>query len=592
MNRKRVLFAVASLLLAAQLGAAPALAALIVDGGFRPAANGFKFQNHGNTLAGPVDAEGNPTQVPVTNLTAAEMIRFFGNQVCASGSGQSCVLTPPAKQWMEQQNQSMDGGHCSGYSIMSALVYSGSVSASDFGAAAINDLNLAGNTPLQREIAYWAATQGLLPGGGMDSQNKDYDYVLDTLNAELAKPAAERQLFELGIQKRDQSGGHSILPYAIDSLGNNKFDVLVYDNNYPGREMRINIDRTAKTWKYATSADPSQAASDYDGDAASKTLFIRNVAARLLPQQCPFCTTQAQSIQSPDNPDEVVLGAMALIVGVGAFGRWQGWWAAPDSAVMEHAQAATFIGGRAALVHATNADGQETGRKLNADGSVSTVNDIPGSKILENTVAIGADAPPALNLPDNKPYTVVIDGRVITHTTLYELSTYDANSFMAVEEIALQPGQIDTVTLHMDRSAQVYTMTHLTTADESPVMAIGVVNTGADYEVRAKVNSDASGQNIMMKLDNQAGKVAIRALENKQETFAVQIDRIDDESEITFSHSNIVIPANATLYLDYGMWTARGQAVTASLDLNSDGSIDQTMQLSDSIKLLVPMLIK
>lgn len=60
----------------------PAQADLIVDGGFRPVTNGFKFQNHGNTIPGPADPEGNPTQVPVTNLTTAEMIRFLATR-CA-----------------------------------------------------------------------------------------------------------------------------------------------------------------------------------------------------------------------------------------------------------------------------------------------------------------------------------------------------------------------------------------------------------------------------------------------------------------------------------------------------------------------------
>src|SRR5581483_3355453 len=72
---------------------------LIADNGFRPDKNGFPFENYGN--------DGNPK-----NLGPPEMQALFGDQVCSSGSGDSCQLTPPAQQWMDEQNAGMNGGHC------------------------------------------------------------------------------------------------------------------------------------------------------------------------------------------------------------------------------------------------------------------------------------------------------------------------------------------------------------------------------------------------------------------------------------------------------------------------------------------------
>lgn len=62
--------------------------------GFDPAVDGFGFANWGE--AG--------------NLGATELIALFGRKkVCASGSGNQCVLYPAAQQWVDQINEAMAG---------------------------------------------------------------------------------------------------------------------------------------------------------------------------------------------------------------------------------------------------------------------------------------------------------------------------------------------------------------------------------------------------------------------------------------------------------------------------------------------------
>src|SRR5438445_943674 len=39
-------------------------------------------------------------EIRVTNLTADELRRMFGDEVCANLVGGTCTLTPPAKQWL------------------------------------------------------------------------------------------------------------------------------------------------------------------------------------------------------------------------------------------------------------------------------------------------------------------------------------------------------------------------------------------------------------------------------------------------------------------------------------------------------------
>src|SRR6516225_5664704 len=86
----------------------PPKVGVVADSGFRPAPNGFTFQNYGTTLASGA--------VP-TNLTPADVEAIFGQKVCADAAIGKCDLIPEAQAWMEQMNQAMADGHCFGFSV-------------------------------------------------------------------------------------------------------------------------------------------------------------------------------------------------------------------------------------------------------------------------------------------------------------------------------------------------------------------------------------------------------------------------------------------------------------------------------------------
>src|ERR1700730_331624 len=121
---------------------------IIADSGFRPNANGFAFENYGND-AGPV------------NLTPINVEHLFGTQVCAVGDGATCRLTPSAKQWMNQENASMAGGHCMGFSVTALRFFTKNLTTNPFGASSSVALPVQGNTKLQSVIAEDFAYQNL-----------------------------------------------------------------------------------------------------------------------------------------------------------------------------------------------------------------------------------------------------------------------------------------------------------------------------------------------------------------------------------------------------------------------------------------------
>ncbi len=515
----------------------------VADVGLRPNVNGFKFQNYGRSInTGPAE---NPSESSVVaeNLTAIEMIRLFGESlVCASGSGQSCVLKPEAKQWMDNTNNSMNGGHCAGFAVLASMVYSGSVSTAGFGGGSLNALSIAGNTALQREIAYWWATQIVLPGGGIGSKPPPVE-MLDALILELRKSKPNHDLLEIGFNKRDGSGGHAVTPFAVRDMGGNISRIMIYDNNYPNQERYIEVNRTANTWRYTTAADPTQPSSDYEGDATTLSIYLRSLARRLLPQQCAFC------------PAPVT---------------------ARGDATVRH-EIHTY-GNQVALL-ITNDAGQRLG-KVAASGVVTAYNEISGTDTLEVTTNYSDTQSPVYIVPAAPPYTVTLDGSQITQAITTEVSVFGPGMFFAIEDIGLDPGQRDDIMITSIAASQLHSMSYRTTSNESPRLVMSGDFAGADYEIGAKLESDASGQNMLMALDLAAGKVALKAQSAQTETIAIDIERYNTSAQASFVYTNFQLPALAMAYLDFGTWTTNTQQLTVTIDLNSDGSIDTTLSLT------------
>jgi hypothetical protein len=163
---------------------------------FLPGKDGFGFENYGGDSR-------------AVNLTPAEMVRLFGAGVCASGTGEDCVLTPAAQSWMDETNQSMGGWHCEGMAVLSLFLHKGLADPANFGSVQTTyDLPFAENVALQREIAYWFAQQGVSPT--QPAERKDLTPV-EVMRALLDsfKPGAG-EAYTLGIYRWGYQAGHAI----------------------------------------------------------------------------------------------------------------------------------------------------------------------------------------------------------------------------------------------------------------------------------------------------------------------------------------------------------------------------------------------
>ena len=254
----------------------------IFDTGFHPDVNGFAFENWRSDASSSV------------GMNISAMQRMFGDSVCTSIAGGKCILSPPAKAWMNEANKAMAYGHCEGMAVLSALLYSGQIAPSSFGSNQTSLLSFQ-NVEIQREIAYWWATQVTYPGNSRRVKDSP-DAVLNTLIDAFKNGRNVTEWWTLGLYKPDGNGGHAITPFAVQNNSNGTAKILVYDNNYPRATRAVEINRTENTWSYQASVNPKATKSLYSGNESTKNLEIVAIPLRLQKQVCEFCDNGSTNI--------------------------------------------------------------------------------------------------------------------------------------------------------------------------------------------------------------------------------------------------------------------------------------------------------
>ena len=242
--------------------------------GFDPVYDGFTFRNYG-------------FDERVINMLPADVLRLFGTDVCIGKQAAPCTLIPSAQVWMQEINRAMQTGHCEGMAVLSQYFYYGILSPDSFGSLQTAELTLVDNPTLQREIAYWWATQATYPTRAhrtiVDAKSL-LKKLADTLDAE----APIDVLFTVGMYERDFSRGHTVTPIGMHYTDRSRAVIELYDNNIPGEVREIMVDIAANSWSY-TAPNVDGTIVTYTGDATSKNLELTAAAPRLEQQICHFC---------------------------------------------------------------------------------------------------------------------------------------------------------------------------------------------------------------------------------------------------------------------------------------------------------------
>ena len=512
----------------------PALGAGSVSSGFDPDVDAFSFANYGDDT-GAVD------------LTAIEMQRMFGDGVCAN-QVDGCTLAPPARQWMEQMNKYMAGGHCEGMAVLSSLFYFGGSDTSDFGADSVRDLEISGNEALQREIAYWWVTQATSPGAAQRVDGSPSE-VLDTLIESFSEGQQADESWSIGIFKRDGTGGHAVTPYAVEGNGDDTYKVFVYDNNYPSQGRVLTIDRDADTWQYEASTNPNVETDLYEGDADTDSLSIHPTSPRLGSQDAAFTSSSEVSgyatvLQAGNDGIEIWLDGDANLLITALDGRRVGWL---------------------------------------KDGTF--VNEIDGATATDFKFGVAVwdiKEEPVYVIPgDMTEFSVTIDGSQLDEQAVSTVTMIGADFSMEVEDVVLDPGEWDLIEVSVV-DGEYLELNYSSDYADSPYIWLAVSTDEADYEAIVRGSDIEPGGSFNVILDYPNGDFILDTTDQTElGVYELLVARIDDEGEYFFGNDEIELEADDTLYVNFFEWEGDGSPMYLDFDFGSNGSIDDTLALED-----------
>ncbi len=484
----------------------------VADSGFRTPINGLPFQNYG--------AELSTGAVPV-NLTAADVQKLFGDGVCADAQLRRCDLIPEAQAWLNDTNQAMSGGHCYGFSVLSELVWQGKVNVNTLGAAAATGLAIDNNQTLQRTIAYDWALQ-TLQSVQAERITGSPDQILDKLR-QVLKPHPS-QTYTIALWKRDGSGGHAVTPYAVDNKGAGTFQVLIYDNNWPGQSRAISFDTKANTWTYDAAVNPGVPNSVYEGDAQTKTISLFPTSPGLGTQPCPFCAKQPTTgtAKAGDNTEEISL----------------------MGSTTEHA---SFV--------VTDDAGHRLGY---INGNL--VNQIPGARVEQ--VISGGDwtdnIAPDFFVPADVKYTVTLDGTGLRTPDAETLAITGPSYDLSVGPIPIRPGDKDSLVIEPDATQLSYT----TSRAETPTLTLGVSDNRADYSFQLAGISDQPGSTLNLGLPPEGGSLNLQSVgAATTSNVNLKMTRSSPQGVQVFNHQAIPLAGGDRDQLLFGNWTNTNQGI-------------------------------
>ena len=232
--------------------------------GINPALDGFSFPNF---AASAVNEEFNTD----------DMVTMFGNgpDVCVKGA-MPCELTAEASGWARMVNQARSSGHCEGLAVLSQERFNEKAIPKTFSLNNTDDVSHA--------IMRAFSTQFL---NEVQSATKSYAKmsmreIVTTLAETLKKGTSQ---YTLGVYT--QSGGHAILPYAVEMQSKDKAIVKAYDSNWPGNDRFVAFDLAKDTWEFSFSGqEPNNDPNIWRGGKGD--VDLSPIQARTQ-GTCPFC---------------------------------------------------------------------------------------------------------------------------------------------------------------------------------------------------------------------------------------------------------------------------------------------------------------
>jgi hypothetical protein len=231
---------------------------------YRPDPDGLSFGNYQMTDA--------------SSFTIDDAAALLKDAVCAEGVS-GCVPSASAVEWVESVRAALQGGLCEGFSLLSMNSYLSADSTSAFALPKSKDT--------ERTLSRLFATQ-FMPEVRTAARSWR-DRSLKEIVAELTRALSTKSdMYTIGLYSA--SGGHAIVPYAINEVAPGMFVVSVYDSNWPGRDRFLEVDTNNDTWRFSYKAE-DQLTDTEAWSGKSGSMDITPFAARTGKFSSPFDKT-------------------------------------------------------------------------------------------------------------------------------------------------------------------------------------------------------------------------------------------------------------------------------------------------------------
>jgi hypothetical protein len=283
----------------------------------------------------------------------------------------------------------------------------------------------------------------------------------------------------------------------------------------------------------------------YEGDAVSKNLTITPITARLQQAVCPFCGT-------------VEMNGTTVRGSAVSYRELQ------------------LSGGGELSVFVADAG---TPSIFRVDGGV-WVNTLAGASLSSARRGPSTwddELDPVFHLPIGTPLTVGLSGAGLSAPTQASVSLTAPGYSFAVENVSLDPGQLDVIGF----SAGPSSVTYATTGMETPVVELGLSLDGNDYIFQVLAGAEAGGVSITLRNDVPGGKLIVDVdAADGTAAYGVQVYRIGATEQV-FTHLSNTLASSATVFINYASWAGQGQTMLFELDTNGDGTPDSSQMVGD-----------
>jgi hypothetical protein len=528
---------------------------------FDPSVDGFQFKNLDltNTISPNLD------QAEWQSYLSNSVQWMFGtNKVCLYGEAETCVLTSPARRWMEAQIQSMSNGICEGMAAASlylwlagqaidhpderTYLYTSINKFFDPTTNTVSEIN-------QNHFAFQQYIADLFVLQGIDQVDRYTRKIRETktpkqilrriINSMWTEDTTQIDPYTVGIYQVDPDNpqrllnGHSLTPYKVVQIDEVTYRVYVYDSNYlyttntPDLETYLEFNIEQDIWNY----QPPNATTRYVGDANSHNIDLTPLSKRTLDLEGPRAFFKCQFCGQPEDIEISLIGEGNLLI--------------------------------------TNGEGQQAGYDPAAN---QYFDDINGTSTSIFRGGLNKSVSPTYTLPadvSGKPYEIVVSGADANDGVYADLVVTSGGFFtVGFQDIQLNPDDWFVMYLYTDPQGPALYFSADTNATESvtiPTVFVALEDTAnqTSYLIEIGGMTLEPGKEVGVTVDTIDRRVYFSDNDTQDNAYDLTITTVRDTGDYQLEIPGVLVYSDEVAYFAYDEWR-QADASNQSGDINFD----------------------